>query len=55
MNGSTADFDPARWPGPPADSRILKGLLFAAGASLVLAFAPFEQPWLAPLILALLL
>ncbi|NND53367.1 MAG: apolipoprotein N-acyltransferase [Gammaproteobacteria bacterium] len=44
-------------PGPPlpAERRIDRLLAFIAGASLVLTFAPFEMPWLAPLPLALLL
>lgn len=38
-----------------ADRRLIRLLAFAAGAALVLSFAPFYQPWVAPLALALLL
>lgn len=42
-------------PSLPADQRIIRSLAFVAGASLVLTFAPFNLPWLAPLPLAALL
>ena len=44
-----------RPPSLPADRRIVRLLAFIAGASLVLTFAPFELPWLAPLPLAIFL
>lgn len=55
MSDSLADSNTSRLPGPPADGWQLYALLLISGASLVLAFAPFELFWLAPLILALLL
>jgi len=38
-----------------ADRRLIRLLAFVAGASLVLCFAPFDLPWLAPVPLATLL
>lgn len=55
MNGAAVDSDCARLPGFLADRRALRVLLLISGALMVLAFAPFDLPWLAPIFLAWLL